>query len=119
MVATPAIDEARLEEFMGRFVQDMGAGATAPLVLIGDKLGLYRAMADGVPVTSAELAGRTNCHERYVREWLSQQAASGYIEYDAAERTFRLPPEQALALGDEDDPAVIPRAVQPLAGNMK
>src|SRR4051812_32340685 len=119
MAVIPAIDEQRLEAFMGRFVQDMGAGATAPLVLIGDKLGLYRAMADGVPVTSAELAGRTNCHERYVREWLSQQAASGYIEYDAAEQTFRLPPEQALALADEDSPVFIPGAFQLLAAMIK
>src|SRR3954453_14979726 len=119
MAATPTIDDGRLQEFMGRFVQDLGAGATAPLVLIGDKLGLYRAMADGVPVTSAELAGRTKCHERYVREWLSQQAASGYIEYDAAERTFRLPPEQALALADEKSPVFIPGAFQLLAAMIK
>src|SRR3954452_21259539 len=119
MAVIPAIDEQRLEAFMGRFVQDMGAGATAPLVLIGDKLGLYRAMADGVPVTPAELAERTCCRERYVREWLSQQAASGYVEYDAAERTFRLPPEQALALCDENSPVFIPGAFQLLAAIIK
>jgi hypothetical protein len=78
MPATPAIDEAKLEEFMGQFVQDLGACATAPLVLIGDKLGLYKAMADGEAVTPAELARRTGCRERYLREWLCQQAASGY-----------------------------------------
>src|SRR3954454_22796064 len=81
MAATPTIDDAKLEQFMGRFVQDLGAGATAPLVLIGDKLGLYKAMADNEPVTPAGLAARTGCRERYLREWLFQQAASGYVEY--------------------------------------
>jgi 2-polyprenyl-3-methyl-5-hydroxy-6-metoxy-1,4-benzoquinol methylase len=119
MAATPTIDEARLEEFMGRFVQDMGAGATAPLVLIGDKLGLYKAMADGVPVTPAELAERTSCRERYVREWLSQQAASGYVEYDPGEQRFHLTPEQALALADDDSPVFIPGAFQLLAAIIK
>ena len=119
MAATPTIDEARLEEFMGRFVLDMGAGATAPLVLIGDKLGLYKAMADGVSVTPAELAERTGCRERYLREWLSQQAASGYVEYDPHDRTFRLPPEQAMALADDDSPVFIPGAFQLLAAIIK
>src|SRR3954454_24225157 len=119
MAATPIIDEARLEEFMGRFVQDLGAGATAPLVLIGDKLGLYKAMADGTPVTPAELAARTGCRERYVREWLSQQAASGYVEYEPAQGSFRLPPEQALALADDDSPVFIPGAFQLLAAMVK
>src|SRR4051812_272194 len=119
MATTPAIDEARLEEFMGRFVQDMGAGATAPLVLIGDKLGLYKAMADGVPITPAQLAERTDCRERYVREWLSQQAASGYVDYDPAERTFRLPREHAMALADDDSPVFIPGAFQLLAAIIK
>ena len=79
------IDEAKLEEFMGQFVGDLGAAITTPLVLIGDKLGLYKAMADSEPVTSKELAKRTDCHERYIREWLRRvrrgdkhlQAAAG------------------------------------------
>jgi SAM-dependent methyltransferase len=119
MATTPIIDEARLEEFMGRFVQDLGAGLTAPLVLLGDKLGLYKAMTDGAPVTPSELADRTGCHERYIREWLCQQAASGYVEYDAAAGTFRLPPEQALALADEQSPAFIAGAFQVLAAIVK
>ncbi|HEX3692733.1 MAG TPA: SAM-dependent methyltransferase, partial [Solirubrobacteraceae bacterium] len=102
------IDEAKLEEFMGQFVGDLGAAITTPLVLIGDKLGLYKAMADSEPVTSQELAERTDCNERYIREWLCQQAASGYVEYDASTGTFRLPPEQAMALANEDSPAFIP-----------
>ena len=113
------IDEAKLEEFMGQFVGDLGAAITAPLVLIGDKLGLYRAMADSRPVTSHELAERTECNERYIREWLCQQAASGYVEYDAGEGTFTLPPEQAMALADEDSPAFIPGAFQLVAAVVK
>jgi 2-polyprenyl-3-methyl-5-hydroxy-6-metoxy-1,4-benzoquinol methylase len=119
MAATPTIDEAKLEAFMGRFVQDMGAAATAPLVVIGDKLGLYKAMADGAPVTPAELAERTGCRERYLREWLCQQAASGYVEYDPANGAFRLPPEQALALAHDDSPAFIPGAFQLIAAIVK
>src|SRR3954471_18472706 len=118
-MAAAVIDEVKLEAFMQRFVQDMGAGATAPLVLIGDKLRPYKAMADGAPVTPAELAERTDCRERYVREWLSQQAASGYVEYDAGERTFRLPREQGRALPDETSPVFIPGAFQLLAAMVK
>jgi SAM-dependent methyltransferase len=113
------IDEAKLEQFMGQFVGDLGAALTGPLVMIGDKLGLYKAMADGEPVTSHELAERTDCRERYIREWLCQQAASGYVEYDAAGGTFRLPPEQAMALADEDSPAFIPGAFQLAAAVVK
>ena len=119
MAATPTIDEAKLEAFMGQFVQDMGAAATAPLVVIGDKLGLYKAMADGEPVSPAELAERTDCRERYLREWLCQQAASGYVEYDAGDGRFRLPPEQALALAHDDSPAFIPGAFQLVAAIVK
>ena len=117
MAAAATIDQARLEAFMGQFVQDMGAAATAPLVVIGDKLGLYKAMADGEPVTPAELATRTGCRERYLREWLCQQAASGYVEYQAG--AFRLPPEQALALAHDDSPVFIPGAFQLLAAIVK
>jgi 2-polyprenyl-3-methyl-5-hydroxy-6-metoxy-1,4-benzoquinol methylase len=118
-MSATGIDEAKLEQFMGQFVGDLGAAMTAPLVLIGDKLGLYKAMADGVPVTPQQLAERTDCRERYIREWLCQQAASGYVEYDAADGTFRLPPEQAMALADEDSPAFIPGAFQLIAAVVK
>jgi 2-polyprenyl-3-methyl-5-hydroxy-6-metoxy-1,4-benzoquinol methylase len=118
-MAATTIDEAKLEQFMGQFVGDLGAALTAPLVLIGDKLGLYKAMADSEPVTPAQLAQRTDCRERYIREWLCQQAASGYVEYDAATGAFRLPPEQAMALADEDSPAFIPGAFQLLAATIK
>jgi 2-polyprenyl-3-methyl-5-hydroxy-6-metoxy-1,4-benzoquinol methylase len=85
------------------------------MVIIGDKLGLYKAMAGGEPVTPAELAERTGCKERYIREWLCQQAASGYVAYDPETRTFHLEPEQAMALADELSPAFIPGAFQLLS----
>jgi 2-polyprenyl-3-methyl-5-hydroxy-6-metoxy-1,4-benzoquinol methylase len=116
---TTTVDQEKLDAFMGAFVGDLGAAATTALVLIGDKLGLYRAMADSAPVSSAELAERTGTRERYVREWLCQQAASGYVEYDPAAGTFRLPPEQAMALADEDSPAFIPGAFQLVAAMVK
>jgi 2-polyprenyl-3-methyl-5-hydroxy-6-metoxy-1,4-benzoquinol methylase len=119
MAVAPTIDEAKLEAFMEQFVGDLGACATAPLVLIGDKLGLYKAMQDSEPVTSAELAERTGTRERYIREWLCQQAASGYVEYDASDATFRLPPEQALALAVDDSPAFVPGAFQLLSAMIK
>jgi 2-polyprenyl-3-methyl-5-hydroxy-6-metoxy-1,4-benzoquinol methylase len=118
-MSATGIDEAKLEEFMGQFVGDLGAALTAPLVLIGDKLGLYKAMADSEPITPRELAERTGCRERYIREWLCQQAASGYVEYDSLDGTFRLPPEQAMALADEDSPAFIPGAFQLAAAVIK
>jgi 2-polyprenyl-3-methyl-5-hydroxy-6-metoxy-1,4-benzoquinol methylase len=113
------IDEDKLNAFMGAFVGDLGAALGTALVLIGDKLGLYKAMADGTPVTPEVLAERTGTRERYIREWLSAQAAAGYVEYDAATATFRLPPEQAMALADENSPAFIPGAFQLAASVVK
>jgi hypothetical protein len=106
------IDQAKLDEFMGRFVGDLGAALSAALVVIGDQLGLYRAMADGEPVTPEELAQRTGTDARYVREWLSNQAAGGYVTYDARGATFSLSPEQSFALAQEGSPAFIPGAFQ-------
>ena len=91
MTSTQTIDPARLDEFMGRFVGDLGAAVSAVLVVIGDKLGLYRAMADGGAVTAEDLAQRTDTDARYVREWLSNQAAGGYVSYDAATGTLTGP----------------------------
>ena len=108
----PAIDEAKLNEFMGKAVCDMGAAMHAVLVLLGDRLGLYKGMADSKPVTPAELAKRTGTHERYVREWLNANAASGYVTYDAAAGTYTLPPEQAFALAVDNSPAFLPGAFQ-------
>jgi SAM-dependent methyltransferase len=103
----PAIDEARLEEFLGLAVTDIGAALNAVLVMIGGRLGLWKAMAGAGPVTSAELSRRTGVRERYVREWASAQAASGYLSYDASADEFTLPPEQALSFADEDSPVYL------------
>lgn len=109
------IDETRLNEFMGKAVGDMGAAMHAVMILLGDRLGLYRAMADSRALTSSELAYRTGLNERYVREWLNANAASGYINYDAAAKAFTLPPEQALALAVEDSPVFLPGVFQILS----
>jgi 2-polyprenyl-3-methyl-5-hydroxy-6-metoxy-1,4-benzoquinol methylase len=105
-------DESKLNEFMGKAVMDMGAAMHAVLVLIGDRLGLYKAMADSKPVTPAELAARTSTDERYVREWLNANAASGYVTYDAGAGAYTLPPEQAFALAVDNSPAYLPGAFQ-------
>jgi ubiquinone/menaquinone biosynthesis C-methylase UbiE len=97
-----SIDEAKLKDFMGKVVNDLGATESTVLVIIGDKLGLYKAMADSKPVTPAELASRTGTTERYVREWLSNQAAGGYISYNPNTAEYTLLPEQAMALANEN-----------------
>ena len=107
-VPSRSLDPAKLDAFMGKAVCDMGAALHSVLVLLGDRLGLYRAMADGQPVSPAELAGRTSTAERYIREWLNANAASGYVLYDPGTQTYSLPPEQALALAIEDSPAFLP-----------
>jgi SAM-dependent methyltransferase len=109
------VDEGKLNEFMGKALGDMGAALNTALVLIGDRLGLYKAMAGAGPMTSSELARKTGTTERYVREWLSAQAAGGYVTYDAHTQTFTLPDEQAMALAVENSPAFIPGAYQVIA----
>lgn len=98
------LDMTKLEPLLGTMVNELGAAANAALVLIGDKLGLYRALADGEPLTSAELAEKTGTHERYVREWLSSQAASGFVSYEAGSGRFSLSPEQRAVFADEESP---------------
>lgn len=107
------MDEAKLHEFMDRLVDDMGGAAMFATVLIGEELGFYRAMADGAPVTAEELARKTSCNPRLVREWLSAQAASGYVEH--ADGRFRLPAEQAMALADESSPVYVAGGASVLA----
>ena len=101
------IDEAKLEAFMGQAVTDMGAIISAPLMVIGEKLGLYKAMAGAGPLSSQEVAERSGAAERYVREWLRNQAAGGYVTYDPESDRYTLPDEHALALADEDSPFYI------------
>jgi SAM-dependent methyltransferase len=106
-MSVATVDQTKLMEFVGKFVGDFGATLHAPLVLIGERLGLYKSMADTGPMTPAELASHTGTNERYVREWLCAQAASGYAEYDADTGRFSLSPEQSFALANEGGPAYI------------
>ena len=110
------LDQAKLGAFMGRVVGDLGAAASAAMVLVGDRLGLYKAMVGAGGMTPADLAMKTKTSERYVREWLGNQAAGGYVEYDAKKGTYTLPPEQAFALADETSPAFVPGGFQAMLG---
>ncbi|MBR0757410.1 methyltransferase domain-containing protein [Bradyrhizobium jicamae] len=101
------VNEERLNSFMGKMIGDVGAAMNASLMLLGDKLGLYKALADGGPMDPATLAKATGTTERYVREWLSAQAASGYVEYDKTSGKFSMLPEQIMALADEDSPVFL------------
>ena len=104
---TKVLDEERLNSFIGKVVQDFGASLSATLSYIGIKLGLYKALAEAGPLTSSELAKKTETVERYVREWLINQAASGYIDYDPKSGRYHLPAEHAAALTDEHSPFYI------------
>jgi SAM-dependent methyltransferase len=99
-----SINEDKMNAFLGKVVGDFGAALSSSLVYIGQKLGLYKALANSEPVTPAELAEKTSTNERYVREWLVNQAASGYVEYDPGSGRYSLSPEQAMALTDESSP---------------
>jgi SAM-dependent methyltransferase len=105
---TDTLNESKLHEFVMKAVGEMGAAMNAALILVGDKLGLYKGMAGAGPMTPAELASKTKTHERYVREWLSAQAAGGFVTYDAASGRYTLPPEQAFAMADENSPVFLP-----------
>jgi SAM-dependent methyltransferase len=107
--AQSALDMNKLNAFIEQFVGDLGAAVHAGMVVIGEKLGLYKALAAG-PMTSSELAGKTKTDERYVREWLASQAAGGYVTYDEKANKFSLSAEQAFSLANEDSPAYIPGA---------
>jgi SAM-dependent methyltransferase len=114
-MSATGIDEQKLEAFMHKAIGDMGAVISAPLMTIGERLGLYRAMAGAGPLTSAEVAERTDVAERSVREWLANQAAGGYVTYDAESDRYTLPDEHALALADEDSPFYILGAFELIA----
>ena len=109
------LDMSKLEPLLGTVVNELGAASNAALVIVGDKLGLFRALKDG-PMSSAELAERTGTHERIVREWLSAQAASGFVDYDAEFGTFSMSPEQAAVFADEDSPVYVAGGFHLLSG---
>jgi SAM-dependent methyltransferase len=113
------IDQTKLHDFVMKAVGEMGAAMNAALIIVGDKLGLYKAMAGAGPMTSAEVAAKTKTSERYVREWLSAQAAGGFLTYDAATGKFTLPPEQAMALADEQSPVFLPGFFQIVGACMR
>jgi SAM-dependent methyltransferase len=113
-----AVDGQKLEQFVFRAVEEVGATLNAALVVMGDKLGLYRTLAGAGPVTPVELARRSGVAERYVREWLNAQAAGGYVAYDPAGGTYELPPEQAVALADDQSPAFLPGFFQLALGSV-
>ncbi len=112
------LDPQKLEQFVFRAVDEVGAALNAALVVMGDKLGLYRALAGTGGLTPAELAERTGAAERYVREWLGAQAAGGYVEYDPESGLYSLPPEQSVALTDESSPAFLPGFFQLALGSV-
>ncbi len=115
MTDTAAPDMDKLNAFAGRMVGDLGSAMSAALVVLGDRLGLYKALAGHGPATSAELAGATGTHERYVREWLAAQAAAGYVDYDAAAGRYAMTPEQAMVFADEGGPAFMTGAFEIIA----
>jgi SAM-dependent methyltransferase len=118
-VETQAIDQDKLMAFIGQVVGELGATVNAGLIVIGDRLGLYRALAGAAPTSAAELADRTGTTERYVREWLNAQAAGGYVEYDAITDRYSLSAEKALALADESSPAFVGGAFQLALATLK
>jgi 2-polyprenyl-3-methyl-5-hydroxy-6-metoxy-1,4-benzoquinol methylase len=114
-MAAPAIeqtklDQAKLEALLGRALGDLSAGYGGVMISIGHKLGLFTAMSGAGPISSRELAARSGCAERYVREWLNAQVAGGYVDYHAVSGTYELSPEQTLVLADEDSPFFFPNS---------
>jgi 2-polyprenyl-3-methyl-5-hydroxy-6-metoxy-1,4-benzoquinol methylase len=114
-----AVDPEKLNQFIGKFLGDVGAAIQGPSILIGEQLGLYRALAADGPLTSEGLATKTGIPERYAREWLAGQAASGYVEYDAAAKRYWMTPEQAFALTVEDNPVYMPGVFYSIASVYK
>ncbi len=112
------LDHEKLMQFVFRAVDEVGATLNTALVVMGDRLGLYRAMAGAGPLTPSELAARAGVAERYVREWLNAQAAGGYVEYEPESGRYALPPEQAVALTDDESPAYLPGFFQIALGSV-
>jgi len=105
-----AIDSAKLDALVARAVGDLSAGYGGVMISLGNRLGLYKAMAGAVPLSAGEIATRADCTERYVREWLNSQVAGGYLTYHPVSDAYELTPEQALVLADEDSPVFFPNA---------
>ena len=112
-----ALNQDKLNSLLGRFVVDLGAAVHAGMAVIGERLGLYKALV-AEPLTSAQLAARTSTDERYVREWLASQAAGGYVTYDGDTGTFSLSEEQAFTMANEDSPAYLPGAFEFALGTL-
>ena len=113
-----SVDMDRLNSFLGQFVGDLGATVHSGMVVIGEKLGLYKTLAAEGPLTSEQLAQRTQTDERYIREWLASQAAGGYVTYNDSTRQFSLSDEQKFTLADESSPAYLPGAFQLALGSL-
>ena len=113
------IDNTRLQEFIGKAVNEWGAAEGALITFIGDRLGLFKAMAGAGELTPEELAKKTNTNERYIREWLANQVAGGYVIYNSSDGKYTLPPEQAMALADDNSPVYIHGAYQAIRSYFK
>lgn len=109
------LDMTKLEPLLGTIINEMGAAVNASLVLTGERLGLWRALAEGGPLSSQELAVATRTRERYVREWLASQTSSGFVTYDADTDRYFLTPEQAAVFADEDSPVAMTGGFHSLA----
>lgn len=106
----PALNPVKLDAVVNRAIEDLSAAYGGVLVSIGNKLGLYKAMAGAGPISARELAHRTGCAERYLQEWLNAQAAGGYVDFHPVSHTYELTPEQAMVLADDSSPVFIPPA---------
>ena len=113
------IDEGKLNQFIGQILSDLGGAASVALVRMGDALGLYRTLHDKGAMTCAELASAAKVDERYLREWLSHQAASNYLSYEAASGKFALPPEHAMVFAIEDSPVYMMGAFDSIAAQLE
>lgn len=113
------IDKSKLDKFMMRAVEDMASSLGAMMIILGDRLGLYKVMAKTGPITSDSLSTNTNTSERYIREWLASQAAAGYVSYNPADRKYSLSPENAMVLADENSPYYIMGSYQILRSIFK
>ena len=111
------LDMTKLEPLLGTVVNELGAASNAALVILGDKLGLFRALSERA-MTPSQLAQQTGTHERLVREWLSAQAASGYVSYDTESARFSMTPEQAFVFADEDSPVFMAGGFDAAAGGL-